>query len=249
MLVGMRVEVGGWLWTAWACLFALAVAVLAMVRESIVVCDATFSWVEPEPPGWRDWPLADADATEIIDRGGCWGTPLSSYEAAPLFEGQPSGIPRRTWMRRDPSGRVYVGAGPATNDEAPKERYLGAFQVAPGKHVGFTSRWAFGFLLELSIAFAMLASALVVAHRRIRRAWARAESVRKAYAEVASDPPTYRRSPSAGDPVSAEECVAQGAESAKRVLLKALGSLAALLLLTVVAGTLFLVREFYRLVL
>jgi hypothetical protein len=220
-----------------------------MTPRWIVACDATFAWIDTEPDGWREWPLATAEEVDAVERGGCWGGRFSFDQAIPLFKGRPSGAPSDNWMRRDPRGETFVGAGPPLGEEAPKERYLGALRRTPGLCWGFTSKWAPVSLAVLGLLMGAIATGIGVARGRLRKAARLARSVHHAYASVASDPPTYRRSPVAGDAGAAEACLSEGARSAKRALVRGLVVAAAILVISVAAGTVFLVYEFYRLVL
>jgi hypothetical protein len=245
----MRVEVRGWFLAAWLSIAALVAVGVWMTPRWIVACDATFAWIEPEPDGWREWPLATSEEVDAVERGGCWGGRFSFEQSTPMFQGRPSGAPLDDWVRRDPSGEIFVGAGPPLGEEAPKERYLGAFRRTPGLCWGFTSKWAPVSLAVLGLLMGAIATGIGVARRRLQKATRLARSVHDAYARVASDPPTYRRSPVGADAGSAEACLREGARSAKRALVWGLVVAAAILLISVAGGTVFLVHEFYRLVL
>jgi hypothetical protein len=152
-----------------------------------------------------------------------------------------------SWLRRDPTGEVFVIAGPPRAEDATKERYVAALRRGSGKRIQLTSRWAPVWFGWLAIMTSVMCSGLWVGYRRLQRARASAESVRRAYSAVASDPPTYRRPASLAEPASVEACLEEGSRSAKKALAAALGFGAAILLTTVVFGGVFVFYEFYRL--
>jgi hypothetical protein len=230
-----------WFVGAWFCLaFLLAVAALAFPR-CIVVCDAVLVSVA-EPDGWRDWPLADPGTT-------CGGVCPGGDVPREGWDSVEGPVPPELWLRHDPSRGVFVVGGAPRTDEAPRERFMSAFQREPGRRLAFTSNRAAACSLLLGLSLAVLLVGMGAARRRLRVAERLVESLRGAHLALASDPATYRRAPT----VKALEAGAHDARSADGARL-AVGALRTSLLAVAGLFALFLVsaggvvlREWVRL--
>jgi hypothetical protein len=237
----MEGEVRGWFAGAWVCLLVLAALAIGATPSAIVVCDATLTRVT-EPSDWRSWPL---DSSEAMGHGACAAFMGAAYGGCPSIRGDAPG----TWIRHAPGGQVFVVAGLPGRDQAPNERFLAALQRTPGRRLALVSRGAAACLGFIGLGLVVMVAGLLIAHRRQRMAALLASSVWGAYAELASDPPTYRRPPLANAPASVELCLAEGAREAKRALATAFVSLAVIVAVFVVGAGYFVLGAWLRFVL
>jgi hypothetical protein len=145
-------------------------------------------------------------------------------------------------VRHDPAKDLFVIVAAPGTAGAPGPVFADAYRRGSRKRLAFAvynvnpaSAYVFGAeeeaacLAALALLLGVVIVGLVVARRRLRVGRDLATSERSAYAAVASDPPTYRRSPVAAVPPPSQPLLAEGVRRAKRALVVALVTVAALL--------------------
>jgi hypothetical protein len=216
----MKEEVRGWFVAAWVGVGVLVALVLRVLPGSLVAC-VMLSGVGVEPPGWRAWPLADANAlrcTCIRDQAS-----YSSYpgDVSPFrLEGDfGSADPTARWVRRDRGSDVYVIASAPLAEDGSNEHYVEAFHRDATTRTVFTSRRSEAGVAAMGLAVALLLAGIGAAHLVLRRSEKRVRFVKGAYESLVSDPPAYRSPAEIRPPISVDLPYAEGVRRAKRALL------------------------------
>ncbi len=237
----MEEQVRAWFAWAWGALAVLSAVAVVAVPRCLVTCDATLVPVREPSADWRAWPLADP---EVARRRAC---PRASILGDALTTPPPSGP--ETWIRRDPTGDIFVVALVPRREEAPAERFASAFRRERGRRMSFSSPTTAACSLAIGLALAAMIAGLGVARRRIRAATRLANDVREAYAALAPDVPTYRGATVPGVTASSDAHLTEGARRATRALGTAFAAVATLLGIFVVCAGYFVVRAWMRVVL
>jgi hypothetical protein len=215
----------GWFRLGWIALALLALLIALTARVAVVHCDATLREVS-EPDSWQDWPLS----TEAEGFALC---PDGSPAAARLIGRADGG---RLWIRGRASDRMFVAAAPPRTEEAPHERFVGAFRAELGPRYVFASRA--GTFMSLGLLSSLLA---VVGGLWVGRARLRPVPAPGASPSLAPYRQGVRAEPAARE--GEEAARAEGAIGAVRVALL-LG--ATMFGLGAAAGGWALVREMFR---
>jgi hypothetical protein len=175
-------RVRGWLLWAWAVIAVLLSALLVAASRLVVPCQTELRQV-PEPPHWRDWPLASRPfgvGSDVCPDGSSEAQRLLGTATREASAGE------TLWLRHDANASTFVIASRPGADDAPRERCVLAFRSERGSRHAFTSRGALACFATIGLSLCVMAAGVIVAHRRLRWHGASPRPARGASYRVAS---------------------------------------------------------------